>query len=118
MDENPCPTPGITTASDDCQRTSTADSTSTEDPQPTPNGKDNLKDDHPSGSHAPASREDIEKKALKMKKYLTIKLNSEACHTTADVFSVALGEDPKPIGILTDEHLEEMCNSTKVANLA
>ena len=29
------------------------------------------------------------------------------------IFSVAPGEGHKPIGILTDEHFEEMCNPTK-----
>ena len=33
--------------------------------------------------------------------------------TAENVFSVAPGEGHKPIGILTDEHFEEMCNPTK-----
>ena len=65
------------------------------------------------------------RKALKMKKHLTIKLNLEGCHMTVACkekiwkqqqtmsISVAPGEGHKPIGILTDEHFEEMCNPTK-----
>ena len=33
--------------------------------------------------------------------------------TTDNVFTVAPGEGQKPIGILNDKHLEEMCNPTK-----
>jgi len=32
------------------------------------------------------------------------------------IFSVAPGEAHKPIGILTDEHFEKMCNPTKYAS--
>ena len=33
--------------------------------------------------------------------------------TTDNVFAVAPGEGQKPIGILSDQHFEEMCNPTK-----
>ena len=122
--EDPRPTPGITTASDDCQYTSTADSTSTEDPQSTLHGKDGLKGDHPSGSQASASREDCEKESFEDEEAFNYQaqlrglpydscLQREDLELTADVFSVAPGEGQKPIGILTDEHFEEMCNPTK-----
>jgi DNA replication protein DnaC len=120
MAEDPRPTPGITTASDDCQRTSTAVSTSTEDHQPTPNGNTAS-----IGSQPPASREDCEKERIEDEEAFNDQaqlrglpydscLQREDLEMTADnVFCVAPGEGQKPIGILTDEHFEEMCNPTK-----
>ena len=69
MVEDSRPTPGITTASNDCQHTSNVDSTSTENHHTTSNGTS-------------GSEETVTRKPLKMKKHLAVKLNSEGCHMT------------------------------------
>ena len=122
MVEDSCLTSCITTASDDCQHTSTTNSISTEDLQPTPNGNSGLKDDHLSGLQALASRGDSEKESIEDEEAFNNKAQLQgfpynSClqrEITADnIISVAAGEGQKPITILTDEHFEEMCNPTE-----
>ena len=121
--EDYCPTPGISRTSNDHQPTSSTLSTSNED-HPTPNG-DSGSNDHPSGSQMPTKSEDSNKESIEDEEAFNHQaqfrgLPYDSCMqredlemTAENVFSVAPGEGHKPIGILTDEHFEEMCNPTK-----
>ena len=120
--EDNCATPGTSSTSNDQQPTS---NTSSEHHHPTPNGDSGSKDRHPSGSQMPATREDRDKESIEDEEAFNHQaqlrglpydsfMQREDLEMTADnVFSVAPGEGHKPIGILTDEHFEEMCNPTK-----